>query len=170
MVAVADIPPPMLDPAPAPEPAEIHPYAPSPTEEPVETNETHTASPTEPEVQLTVLETLSDSTTGPDQELFTGSANSPEVETYPISCPNDVFNRLQPIMVPMPIQRSSPQICVMTLVQGYLKHQREAGHLFIYLAEGADRASSQTDTCQSTDYEGYQLTRHRLNHLYGCSR
>ncbi len=48
MVAVLDIPPPILDPATARKPAEPHPDAPSPTEEPVETSKTHTTSPQSP--------------------------------------------------------------------------------------------------------------------------
>ncbi len=96
-MAVVDIPPPTCDLAPVIEPAEPHTDAPSPTEEPVEIDESHTASPTKPEVQPAVLETLLDSTPGPDQESFIGLANSPEVETDPMLCPKDVFNRPQPI-------------------------------------------------------------------------
>ena len=96
-VAIVDIPLPIFEPAPAPKPAEPHPDAPSPTEEPVEIDEPHTASPTEFEVQPSVLETPLDSTPGPDQESFTGSANSPEAETDPILCPEDVSDRLQAI-------------------------------------------------------------------------
>ncbi len=72
MVAEVDIPPPMLDSAPAPERAEPHPDAPSLTKWPVQTNETHTGSPTKPEAQPTVLETLTDSTPAShaQQELY----------------------------------------------------------------------------------------------------
>ncbi len=97
IVAVVDIPPTIYDPAPAPEPAEPHPDAPSLTEKPVETNETHTASPTEPEPEPAVLETLSDSIPSPDQGSFTGSANHPETETDTILCPENVSNWLQAI-------------------------------------------------------------------------
>ena len=92
-----DIPPPMCEPAPAPEPAESHTDAPSLTGEPVEIVDSLTARSTMPEVQPAVLETPSDSTPGPDQESSVGLANSPEVETDPMLCPADVSNRPQPI-------------------------------------------------------------------------
>ncbi len=74
--------------------------APSPTEEPVEIGKSHTTNPsypTKPEVLPAVLETLSDSTPGPDQESSIGLANSPEVETDPMLHPEGVSVRPQPI-------------------------------------------------------------------------
>ncbi len=137
-------------------------------------NETPSPSPTEPEVQPIVLETLSDSTPGPDQESFTGSAHSPEVEMNTILCPNDVSDQLQPIPADSDGPDADPEVEPTDLctdpAQGYLRHQWEAGHSFLFRAEGPDRASSQNDTPRSADYKCYQLTRHRLDHLYGCSR
>ncbi len=162
----------MHDPAPVPEPTEPHTDAPSMAEEPLEIDESFTASPTTPEVPPVVLETPSDSTPGPNQELFAGMANDPEIETDPGLCPADVSDRPCPQtqLVPMPSQRSSPQTYMLTLTPCYLKHQREANNLFLYPAEGPDRASSQNDIPRSADYKCYQLPRHRLDHLYGCSR
>ncbi len=104
------IPLPICDPAPAPEPAQPHPDVPSPIEEPVETDETHTTSPTEPEVQPAVLETPSDSTPDPNQESFAGSANSPEAETDLILCPENVPDRLQPIPADSDGPNADPEV------------------------------------------------------------
>ena len=93
MVAVVDIPPAMCDPAPAPEP---HTDASSLIEEPVEIDESLTTSTTMHEVQPAVLGTPRDSTPGPDHELSTGLADSPEVETDPMLCPKDIPDQLQP--------------------------------------------------------------------------
>ncbi len=86
----------MCNPAPVPEPAESHTDAPSTAEEPVEIDESLTASPTQPEVHPAVLETPSESTPGPDQESFIGLASSPEVGTDPMLSPADVSDRPQP--------------------------------------------------------------------------
>ncbi len=95
-VAAVYIPPPIPDTALAPEPTEAHPDAPSPAEKPVETNEAHT-SPTEPEVQPTVLETLLDSTPYPHQESLIGSSDDAETETVPMLHPEDVLDQLHPV-------------------------------------------------------------------------
>ncbi len=90
-----DISPPMPDPAPVTEIAEPHIDTPSMTEEPVEIEESFTASPARPEVSTTVLETALESPSGLDQELSVDLTESPEVETDPVSCPADVSNRPQ---------------------------------------------------------------------------
>ena len=109
-VAVVDIPLLICDPAPAPEPAEPHPNAPSLTKKAVETDETHTASPTKLEVQPAVLETPSDSTPGPDQELLTRSASGPETETDPILCPENVSDQMQPIAMDSDAPEADPEV------------------------------------------------------------
>ncbi len=96
-VVIVGIPPLTCDPAPVPKAVAPHTDAPSPPEEPVEIDESHTVSPTKPEVQPAVLETPSDSTPDPNQESFIGLANSPEVETHPTLCPEDGSDRPQPI-------------------------------------------------------------------------
>ncbi len=90
-----DISPPMPDPAPVAEIAEPHMDIPSTTEEPVEIEESFTASPARPEVSPTVLEAPLESPSGPDQELSVDLIKSPDVETDPETCPADVSNQLQ---------------------------------------------------------------------------
>ncbi len=90
-----DISPPMPDPAPVAEIAEPHIDIPSTTEEPVEIDESFTASPARPAVSSAVLEAPLESLSGPDQELSVEFTESPEVETDPETCPADVSNRLQ---------------------------------------------------------------------------
>ncbi len=92
-----DTAPTILDPAPAPEPTVPHPDAPSLAEEPAEMNETHTASPTELEVQPAVLETLSDSAPYPDRASLAGSSDTPEMETALMLRPEDVLGQLHPV-------------------------------------------------------------------------
>ncbi len=67
----------------------------STTEEPVEIEESFTASPARPEVSPAVLEALLELPSGPDRELLVDLTESPEVETDPETCPADVSHRLQ---------------------------------------------------------------------------
>ncbi len=140
----------MHNPVPVPKPADPHTNTASMTKEPVEISESFTTSPIQPEVIPTVLEIPSDSTPGPDQELFAGMANSPEVETDPMLCQADVSDRPQPIPADPDGPDAEPEVkptdvCV-DLTRRHLKHQQEANHSSLYPAEGPDRASSQNDT------------------------
>ncbi len=91
-----DISPPMPDPAPVAKIAEPHIDTPSTTGEPVKIEESFTANPAQPEVSPAVLEAPLESPSDPDPELSVDLAESPEVETDPMSCPADVSNRQQP--------------------------------------------------------------------------
>ena len=93
----ADISPPVPDPAPVAEIAEPHIDIPNTTEEPVEIEESFTASPAQPEVSPAVLEALLESPSGPDQEFFLSVelTESPEVEMDPVACPAGVSNQPQ---------------------------------------------------------------------------
>ncbi len=90
-----DISPPVPDPAPVAEIAEPCIEIPSMTEEPVEIEESFTASSARPEVAPAVLEDPLEFSSGPDQEFSGDLTESPEVETDPETCPADVSNRLQ---------------------------------------------------------------------------
>ncbi len=90
-----DTPPPMHDPAPVAEIAEPHTDVPSMTTEPVEIEESFTASPLQPKMPPAVLETPLELPSDLAQELSMELAESPEVETDPMLCPADVPNRLQ---------------------------------------------------------------------------
>ncbi len=104
-LAIVDIPLPMHDPvdvsplipdrSPVAKIAEPKSDIHSTTEEPVEIGESFTTSPPQPEIPPAVLETPLESPSSPDQELSVGLAESPEVETDPMSCPTDVSNRPQ---------------------------------------------------------------------------
>ncbi len=99
-----DISPPVPDPAPVAETAEPRIDIPSTTEEPVEIEESFTASPAQPEVSPAVLEAPLESPSGPDPELYVNLTENPDVETDPETCPADVSNRLQST----PIDRDGP--------------------------------------------------------------
>ncbi len=90
-----DILPPVPDPAPVADIAEPRIDIPSTTEEPVEIEESFTASPAWPEVAPAVLEAPLELPSGPDQEFSGDSTESPDVEADPETCPADVSNRLQ---------------------------------------------------------------------------
>ncbi len=87
--------PPVPNPAPVAEIAEPHIDIPSTTEEPVEIEESFTASHAWPEVPPAVLEAPLESPSGPDQELSGDLTGSPDMETDPETCPADISNRLQ---------------------------------------------------------------------------
>ena len=87
-----DMSPPMPDPAPVAEIAEPHIDTPSMTVEPVEIEQSFTASPAQPEVSTAVLETPLESPSDPNPELSVDQTESPEVEMDPVSCPADVSN------------------------------------------------------------------------------
>ena len=169
-----DISPPMADPPPVAEIAEPHTDILSTTEEPVEMEESFTASPAQPEVSPALLEAPLESPSGPDQDLSVDLTESPEVETDPMSRPADVSNRPQSTLAesdgPSADQRISQQTNVLPLPPIYLKYPREADHSSLYPAEGPDRTSSQNDTSRSEGYKSCQLPRHKMDQLFGCSR
>ncbi len=90
-----DISPPVPDPGPVAEITEPCSDIPSTTEEPVEKEESFTASPAWPETAPAVLEAPLELPSGPDQEFSRDLTESPDVETDPETCPADVSNRLQ---------------------------------------------------------------------------
>ncbi len=85
----------MPDPAPVAEIAEPSIDNPSMTEEPVEIEQSLTASTAQPEVAPVVLEAPLELSSGPDQEFSGDLTESPDVEMDPETCPADVSNRLQ---------------------------------------------------------------------------
>ncbi len=87
--------PPVANPAPVAAIAEPRIDIPCTTEEPVEIEESFTASPAQPEVAPTVLEAPLESPSGPDQEFSGDLTESPDLETDLEMCPADVSNRLQ---------------------------------------------------------------------------
>ncbi len=168
-VAVVDIPPPMLDPAPTPEPTVPHTDAPSLTGEAMETDEPHTANPThgvgnpsgfDPRPRPGVIYWIG------QQPRSGDGPNTVPPKMSPLGhspCP-------QTHRVLMLSQRLSPQTNVLTLTLSYLKYLREVDHSPLYPTEGPDRASSQRDTPRSEDYKSCQSPRHKMDHLSGCFR
>ncbi len=65
------------------------------TEEPVEIEESFTASPAQPGATPMVLEAPLESPAGPDQKFSGGLTESPCMETDPETCPAEVSNRPQ---------------------------------------------------------------------------
>ncbi len=90
-----DVSPPEPIPAPEAEVTEPRIEIPCTTEEPVEIEESFTASPARPGATPVVLEALLASPSGPDQKLSGGLTESPDVEMDPETCPSAVSNQPQ---------------------------------------------------------------------------
>ncbi len=90
-----DVSPPEPVSAPVAEVTEPRIEIPCTTEEPVEIEESFTASPARPRTTPVVLEAPLESPSGLDQNFSGGLTESPDVETDPETCPADVSNRPQ---------------------------------------------------------------------------
>ncbi len=169
-----DISPPVPDPAPVAEIAEPRIDIPNTTVEPVEIEESFTASAAQPEVAPVVLEALLQLPSGPDQEFSGDLTDSPYVEADPETCPADVSNQLQSTREEPDGPNAEPEDeptdeCVNPFPQSP-EIPPDADLSSLYPAEGPDRTNSQRDTPQSEDYKSCQLPRHKMDHLSGCSR
>ena len=169
-----DISPPMSDPAPVTEIAEPHIDIPSTTEEPVEIEESFTASPARPEVPPAVLEAPLESPYGLDQKLSVDLTESPEVATDPEKCPADVSNRLQSTPEEPDGPNAKPEDEPTDERVNPFPQSPEiptgSRSLVPLPRRGTRRANSGRDTPQSEDYKSCQLPRQEMNHLSGCSR
>ncbi len=169
-----DVSPPMPNPAPVAEMAEPHIDSPSPTEEPVEIEESFTASPARPEVSPAVLEAPLESPSGPDQELPGDLTTSAVMETDPETCPADVFNQLQSTPTEPDGPNAEPEDEPTDEPVNPSPQSTEippgSQSLILYPTEGPNRANSQRDTSQSEDYKSCQSPWHKMDHLSGCSR
>ncbi len=161
--------PPMRDPAPEAEITEPHTDIPSMTEEPVEIEESFTASPFQPEVPPMVSEAPLESLSGPDQELSVDLGKSPEVETDLMLCPTDVSNRPQSTPAGSDGPDAEPEVePTDERIDSYpeLPEIPVGSRSLVPLPH----ASSQNDTPRSEDYKYCQSLRYRMDHLSGCSR
>ena len=169
-----DISPPVPVPAPVAEITEPRIDIPCRTEEPVEIEESFTASPAWPGVAPVVLEAPLESPSGPDQEFSGDLTESPDVEMDPETCPADVSNWLQSIPAEPDGPEAEPEDkptddCVNPSPEPP-EVPREANLSFLYPTEGPDCANSQRDTPQSEDYKSCQPPRHEMDRLSCCSR